>query len=318
MTFGELQTQVLQACGHSTAASSDPRTRIKRELNAWQRRILTRPGYSRILRDSEGSFATVAGQATYGLGMPMGRILGIQQRDNHVVLAERSVSWLRQVDPGLTSSSSPAGAYIPKGWFPVQLHPASALDVWAKSTSAADTTQVVDWEFVLATMQRVSGNTTLNGTTAVQLGTATNIVQIVKLSLRTAAAGVVTVHEDTGTGAQLLSLPIGQQFGRFLHIQLHPTPSAVLTYHLDFTREIQDMVQDTDQPLLPPDFHHLLGMGAEYDEWRKLSDDRAPMTYQDLQQELRNLNAWVWDLPDDTHGSSPGRSQLGPWFEAGT
>jgi hypothetical protein len=318
MTFLELQNAVLEACGHTTAASSAQRTRVRRHLNSWQREILTRPGHARLLRDSEYTFASVASQHTYGLGIPMGRILGIHERTNESLLALRDLAWLRRTDPGLSANGDPASAYILRGWFPVQAHPASALDVWAKSSSAADTTQVLDWEFTLATMQRVSGNTTLNGTTAVQLGTATNIVEIVKLSMRTTAAGTVTVHEDTGTGATLLTLPIGQQFGRFLHVQLWPTPAAVVTYRLDCTREIEDMVQDTDQPLLPRDFHPILALGAEYEEWRKLSDDRAQMVYQDLEKRLRSLNAWLWDLPDATMGVAPGRSRLGSWYEAGT
>lgn len=318
MTFLELQNAVLEACGHTTAASSAQRTRVKRHLNSWMREILTRPGHSRLLRDSEYTFASVSGQHTYGLGIPMGRLLGIHERTNESLLALQTLAWLRANDPGLSANGDPASAYILRGWFPVQVHPASALDVWAKSSSAADTTQVIDWEFTLATMQRVSGNTTLNGTTAVQLGTATNIVEIVKLSMRTVAAGTVTVHEDTGTGATLLTLPIGQLYGRFLHVQLWPTPAAAVPYRLDCTREIEDMVQDTDIPLLPRDFHPILALGAEYEEWRKLSDDRASMVYQDLEKRLRSLNAWLWDLPDHTQGAPVGRSRLGGWYEAGT
>jgi hypothetical protein len=318
MTFLELQDAVLQACGHPTDASSTPRTRIKRHLNSWQREILTRPGYSRLLRDSEYTFDSVVGQHTYGLGIPMGRLLGIHERANESLLALRDLGWLRRTDPGLSSSGDPASAYIPRGWFPVQAQPSTADDIFIKSSSAADTTQVVDWEFTLSTMQRVSGSTTMTGTTAVLLGTATTVVEITKLSLRTAAAGVVTVTQTTGAGATLLTLPIGQQFGRFLHVQLWPTPASVVTYRLDCTREIEDMVQNTDQPLLPRDFHPILALGAEYEEWRKLADDRAPMVYQDVEKRLRSLNAWLWDLPDHTQGVAPARSRLGGWFPAGT
>lgn len=317
MTFLEVQNAVLEACGHTSAASSAQRTRIKREVNAWQRRILTRPGYSRLLRDSEITFDSVANQHTYGLGIPMGRLLGIHERTNDLNLAPHDIGWLRQMDPGLDATGTPE-AYVLRGWFPVQLHPSNASQVWAKSTAAGDTTQVVDWEVVTSALQRISGNTTLNGTMAVQLGTFTTAVEITKLSLRTAAAGTVTVHEDSGVGTTLLTLPIGQQFGRFLHVQLWPTPSAVVTYRLDYTREIQDLTQDTDLPLLPPDFHHILVLGAEYEEWRKLSDDRATMVYQDLDRELRSLNAWLWDLPDATQGIPAGRSRLGSGFPAGS
>lgn len=318
MTFLELQNAVLEAVGHPSTVSSVPRTRIKRHLNSWQREILTRPGFSRMLRDSEYTFTSVTSQAVYGLGIPMGRLLGISNASNQTLLAERDLAWLRRNDPGLTATGSPAAAYIPRSWFPVQTQPSAAAAIFAKSTSAADTTQVIDWEFTTSAMQRVSGSTTLTGTTALALGTATTVVEIVKLSMRTVAAGTVTITQTSGAGATLLTLPIGQQFGRFLHVQLWPTPASALTYRLDCTREIEDMVQDTDQPLLPRDFHPILALGAEYEEWRKMADDRAPMVYQDLDKRLKSLNAWVWDLPDDTQGAFVPRSRLGGWFAAGT
>jgi hypothetical protein len=81
---------------------------------------------------------------------------------------------------------------------------------------------------------------------------------------------------------------------------------------------LQDLVQDTDIPLLPYDFHHLLALGAEYEEWRKLSDDRMTVVYQDLMQRRKSLAAYVWDLQDDTAGMPVQRSRLGGWFAAGT
>lgn len=312
MTFLEIQNQTLRACGHPTAASSEPRTRVKAEINTWQRRILTRPGYARLLRDSENTFSSVANQRTYGLGIPMGRILGIQAVVDRTVLALRDTAFLRR--SGTTQTIGTASCYIPRGWFPVQQHPANASSVFAKSSAAGDTTQVVDWTFVLSTMQRVSGFTTLTGTTAVQLGTASTVVEIVRLALRTAAVGVVTVTEDSGAGSTLLSLPIGQTFGRFLHVELFPTPASALQYRIDYTREIVDMTEDTDQPLLPPDYHHILALGAEYDEWRKLSDDRMVVAKQDLEQEIKSLNAWLWDLPDDSQLSRVPVSRLGGYY----
>lgn len=314
MTFLEIQNQTLRACGHPITATSEPRTRVKSEINAWQRRLLTRPGYSRLLRDSSNTFTTVAAQAVYGLGVPMGRILGVQAVIDRTVLALRDTAWLRRV--GVQATSGSASTYVPRGWFPVQAHPSAAAAVFVKSSSAADTTQIADWEVVTATMQRISGQTLLTGTTALALGTATNVVEVTKFSLRTAAAGIVTVTQASGAGATLATLPIGQLFGRFLHVQLYPTPSTALEYRVDYTREILDLVQDTDQPLLPPDYHHVLCLGAEYDEWRKLSDDRMVPVKQDLEQEIRSLNAWLWDLPDDSQLGRIPVSRLGGAYPA--
>jgi len=313
VTFLELQNKTLRACGHSTAVTSEPRTRVKDELNAWQRRILTRPGFSRLLRDSENTFTTVAGQRTYGLGLAMGRLLGVQAVVDRTVLALRDTAWLRRA--GVLSSLGTASAYVPRGWFPVQQQPGGSL-VRAQSSSAADTTQVVDWTFITPTLNRISGSTTLAGVAPVILGTPTsNATEIVRLTLRTPAAGTVT-FDANGGALELLRLAAGETFSRFFHIELFPTPGSALEYRIDYTREILDMVQDSDQPLLPPDYHHLLALGAEYDEWRKLSDDRMGPAKQDLEQEIRSLNAWLWDLPDDSQLGRIPISRLGGNYPA--
>src|SRR5690349_15081029 len=123
MTFLEIQNQVLDACGHTNATSSTPRTRIKRSICNWQRRILTTPGYNVLLRDSEASFDSASGITTYGLGLPLGRLTGVSSDAYETVLALRDKPWLRRMDPGLTAAGDPASAYIPRGWFPVQKHP---------------------------------------------------------------------------------------------------------------------------------------------------------------------------------------------------
>lgn len=318
MTFLELQNQVLDACGHTTASSSPQRTRVKAALNRWHRHILTKPGYNVLLRDSEATFDSVASQTTYGLGLPVGRVLGISCDSYETVLAKRDRAWLRREDPGLTASGDPASCYIPRGMFPVALHPANASSIFAKSTSGADTTQIVDWEFILSSLDRVAGNTTLTGTTAVQLGTASTVIEIVKLTLRTAGAGTITIHEDSGAGTQLSSMLAGALSRQFWHVQLWPTPSSAITYRLDYTRVLQDLVVDTDIPLLPYDFHPLLGLGAQFDELVKMADDRSTLVFQHLSKQLDHLNAYVWDIPDDTEGARPARSRLGGWFAAGT
>ena len=312
MTFLELQNQTLRACGHPTAATSEPRTRVKAELNAWQRRILTRPGFSRLLRDSEFTFHSVVNQRTYGLGLAMGRLLGIQAIDDRRVLALRDTSFLRRA--GTTDTLGTPTCYIPRGWFPVKQHPVAG-SLWVASLNAADTTQIIDWEVTVSTggaggIERRRGFGTLNGTTPVQLFFWGAPMEVTRLSMRTPAVGGVFFGDVSG-GQTVLMLPAGEIAARFLHVELFPTPASALGYRIDYTREITDMVQDTDQPLLPTDYHHLLALGAEYDEWRKLSDDRMIVAKQDLEQELKSLNAWLWDLPDDSQLSRIPVSRLG-------
>jgi hypothetical protein len=331
MTFLELQNDALDAVlAINTGTSSEPRTRIKRGINAWQRRILGRPGFGRLLRDTERTLTSVSGQAIYGFGPPFGRLNGIVDPTNRWPLIERDLAWLRAQDAGLSISGTPI-AYIVRGWAPTQIPPTDASQIWA-ALSASGTDPIV-WQFLLSDGTQISGTTAATGTSYVQLGTASTVVEILDLRYATTTTGrILTVREDSSTGTILgqIGPPIIATTGtapvaaraRYLRVQLWPTPTAAIAYRCDITREIADMVDDTDEPLLPPDFHFVLSLGAQHDEFRRMSDDRLSGVRSDLEQGLQGLNRWLWDLPS-SYGDTPYRrhqrmSTLGPWFASGT
>lgn len=115
MTFLELQDDALRALNFSTAASSDPRTRIKAAINAHQRELLTRPLGLRLLRDRQLTFTTAATVDTYSFPSSVDRIHHISNTDaNQIKLELRDLSWLRAADPALTATGNPF-AYILRG-----------------------------------------------------------------------------------------------------------------------------------------------------------------------------------------------------------
>lgn len=222
MTFLELQNDCLVALNFSTATASDPRTRIKRAINQWQRRILRRPGFARLLRDRELTFTTTASTHTYSFPSSVARIIHITDTDTHQVkLVRRDLSWLRSIDPGLETLGAPE-CYIDRG---------RAL-----------------------------------------------------------------------TG--------------LLQVQLWPTPQAAYSYTLDYTAQIADMTDDAEEPLLPLDFHEVLSLGAQYHEWRRADDSRMTEVRIDLEEGLKAMNRWVWDLADSTQERPARWSNLGGWVEA--
>lgn len=309
----------MDALGYNVAsgAQADARLRIKRGLNEWHRRLLTRPGYARLLRDFQQTLTTVASTSTYGFSEPMGRLSGIYDITNRWPLERTSVAWLRLQDSALVISGNPR-AYVPLGWFPVAQHPTAAAAIFATS-SAADTTQLA-WDFLLSDNTRTSGVTALNGTTAVQLGTASTVVQVLALTYQGPSTGLtVTIRMTSGAGTVLGQIAAGRTKARYFQVQLWPTPAAVLTYACDFTAEIQDMAADQDEPLLPPDWHHILSLGAQCDELKRRDDtDRYSLVRSDLEGEIKNLNRWLWDLPTPKRHGQGRPSQLGAWFAAGT
>lgn len=224
MTFLELQNRALTALNASTATTSEARTRVKAAINDWQRRILTKPQFTRLLRDRQLTLTSTAAIHTYTFSSSVKRINGITDTTNDISLVRRDLSWVRLNDPGLDFTGIPA-VYV----------------------------------FLGASL----------------------------------------------TGS--------------LQVQLWPTPQGAYAYTVDYTAQIADMTADAEEPLLPEDYHHLLALGAQADEWRRADDDRYVQLRQDIDIELRNMNAWLWDLADATDARRDGvggHSRLGAWFPA--
>jgi len=320
MTFLRLQDDSLRALNYATSEATEPRTRVKGYINAWHRRLLSRPACARLLRDNERGFTSVSGQAVYGLGYPFGRLNGVRDPTNDISLLRRDLAWIRRQDPGLDIFGQP-WVYAVRGWAPVAQQPSTAAAIFAIGTAAGDT-DTLHWEYVLSDGSRRAGSTGLTGTTGVQLGSASTVIEITGARLAThTQASMITIRQTSGTGTVLGSFAPDQLANRHVQIQLWPTPQAALTYQVDYTREIVDLVNDFEEPLLPPDFHHLLSLGAQHDEWRRMDDDRAGAVRQDLEGELRHLNAWLWDLADTTDERRDrgwSHSRLGPWFPRGS
>jgi hypothetical protein len=121
----------------------------------------------------------------------------------------------------------------------------------------------------------------------------------------------------------LATIPIGQQFARYMAIQLWPTPGSVITYHVDYTRVIPDMVNAADEPLLPEDFHDLLVEGALVKEWTKKDDgDRRAEAKRVFEAGERELQSWVQSNADTVASLRPAGlsrfSQLGASYPAGS
>jgi hypothetical protein len=222
VTFLELQNDALVALNFSTATTSDPRTRVKRAINQWQKRILRRPGFARLLRDRELSFTSAASTHTYSFPSSVERVIHITDNDaNQIKLVRRDLAWLRTHDPGLETLGAPE-CYIDRG---------------------------------------------------------------------RASSGL-------------------------LQVQLWPTPQDAYTYTLDYTARITDMTEDAEEPLLPDDFHEILSLGAQYHEWKRADDSRKDEVRIDLEDGLKAMNRWIWDLADQTQERPAGWSQLGAWFPA--
>jgi hypothetical protein len=320
MTFLDILQDCYRRCGFASSPAADVVTRFKAYVNETHRAILSDSDLSG-LRKGTATFASVASQTTYGLTPASITIRAISERTNYRKLEPMTIEDLRRVDPGLTASGDPTH-YIPLGRVAVAIQPSDASELFVKSSSASDTTQTLYLEGFTDGGYVRSASVTLTGTTAVSLAAAiTSWVAVTDLYLSASAAGVVTLHEDSGAGAELARIGIGQLRTRYQGIQLWPTPSQAITYYVDGDYEIEDLVNNTDEPLLPRDFHDILALGARVKEYEKTDDLKR---YQIAQREYfmrkNALRYWViqQQMGQPIGRSNLGYSVLGPWYPSGS
>jgi hypothetical protein len=317
MIFSEILADIYSRTNKPSSPEAETVARIKRFVNQRHRTLLTMPGVDE-LRESTSTFASVSGTARVALPQAMTRINAMFQTTNNWRLGEKSLDWLRTIDPQQTSGTPTTN--VPKGYEYAAVQPSDASQIWVKSSSASDTgtayIQGIRTGGILG-----SASVTMTGVTAVQIGTFSDWVEISKFYVSAAAVGSITLHEDSGAGTELAQISIGRYRPYYFVVLLWPTPSEVLTYTFDFTREILDMVQDTDEPYLPTDYHDLLSIGGRMDEYEKMDDSRLSTAKRDYDEKYKSFQFFIHGraserlIPRSTSGRT-GISDLGGWYPA--
>lgn len=297
MNFLQAQQRLARRRGAtSSSLISATATRYKEALNEAHRALLRMPGME-SLRYGSVTFASVANQKLYALpAHGVARINRITEATNDRRLEYRTPDWLDTVAPDPTAGT-PA-FWIPRGLGEVHTQPSNASAVFADSTSASDTNTVFI-EGIRTDGYYATASQTMTGQTAVQIGSVTDWIAITKFYLSAAAVGTVTLHEDASGGTELSKIAIGDVRAQFHQFQLFLTPSGAITYTADVLRAIPDMANDTDEPLLPEDFHDLLLDKAELKELRKADDpERYLMLQADVKRAEAELRTFVTSHPD--------------------
>lgn len=317
MTLGTILADCYRRLGFASSPDSAVTTRLTAFLNESHRELLSLPGME-TLRRSTLTFASVASQSQYALPPIVGRVLALVDTANRTTLQAKGWPWYRNTEPDPSTVTGTPEAFVPYGLSAVSKQPSNASKVYVDSTAAETPTCYV--EGFRTGGYPFSWSAAITGTTAKQVGSYTDIIEITKFYLSAAAVGDVTLNEDAEGGTELGKIPIGETFARFFVVALCPTPSAVLTYTLDCDRIVPDMAQTNDEPLLPLDFHHLLPIGVRMKEYEKEDDSRYAVAAREWAQGVSNLKWWI----TQSSGTVVSRrvalppSRLGPWYPAGT
>jgi hypothetical protein len=320
VTKGQLLSILYERLNFAASPATDVTTRLGNALNEGHRMILREPGLQR-LRDVAGpvTFASVASLGYYGLPAVLSDIRAITDRTNDRRLQTLSWTAVRSGDPGLDATGTPHG-YVNVGIRQVKRLPVST-GLWAVSSSAADSTQTIQANGIRSAGDPTGDQTaTLTGTTRVAIGTLTDYVDVLQLSLSAVGAGVVDIYDAAAAGNLLASIPVGALHPQYLGVILYPTPTAAITYYVDGPARILDMDDAQDVPMLPEEFHDLLVHAALLIEYQKRDDPRRAAALEHYKRGLAALKHHLAAGPDDLPvmgvPSSVRTSRLGPWFPA--
>lgn len=328
MNFLQISQAVYRRVKLADTPSTADKTRIQQFVNQRYRKLMAKPGMDQF-RDATVTFASVVNQKKYGLPQVVAKERDIYDLVNQRRVLPRTMDWLRNVDPGLTAVSSFVENWIPlNGWGAVaQELTSTGVGLWAVSDNAGDTQKAFLETTRLGGIRAgfaVAGGTSLTGVSRVQIGSLTDHIEVVKFFLATAATGTVSLYDAAVNGNLLAQITPGRTNTRYYMIQLYPTPSAVTTYSVDCQRTLEDLTQDTEEPLFPEDFHMALVHGAAYDEWRNRDDDRASGELNEMNALVSDLRHFVLTSPDaipvqrGPRGTPQRVSRLGGYFPAGT
>lgn len=322
MNLTTIQKRIYRQCGLADVPATADITRVLDLINKWYRRTLSKPGMDR-LRDTTLSLTTVASQAQYGLPPAISRIHDpIFDVTNQRCIYEKSLDWLRRVDPGLTATSATVDYWIPlRGWGAVaQPLAATGKPLYVVSDSASDgagTTAHVE-TVRLGGIRAGDTSVAMNGVTRAQFGTKSDHIEVAKFWLTAAAVGTVSLYDASSSGNIIAQITPGRTNARYFMIQLYPTVSAALSLSIDCQRTIEDLTLPNEEPLLHEDYQWILVDGPLSDELRQRdsaqADDyrkNAMTLISDLQHNLYPQEIAVQRGPQ---GSPERMSRLGGWF----
>lgn len=323
MTFSAILSDLYRRLRYTTAPPSAVTIRLKAFVNETQRELLTLPGMER-LRDDTLAVTAFANKSRSGLPPVIARIKGITDRTNNHKLRQVPLSEIRLMDPAQAFTGGFPLQYAVAGYQEVQNQPAAATGLWAVSTVAGDNTQTVHVQTITTGGYGYIDSKVLNGTTRVQIGataTRTDHLVVEKFYLTAVAAGYISLYDAAAAGNELGRIEPGQLSQHYLSVEWFPVQTADTTVYVDCMRNIQELVQDADEPLLPVDFHRVVIDGARWREYEFLDDSRvatAEARYMRGQAAFRSFVLNDGDRIASLRRLPTAWSQLGAQFPAGS
>lgn len=321
MNLGQIRQELYDFFGAGENPEPEVIRRFDQFINGTYKEIMSKKGMSRYRRGIL-PFSSVALDPLAVLPMVATRIITIQDRLNNQVLDPCDIQDIRFDDPGLVSSTSNPRAYAIINYAAaLGIEPSAAAELFIKSTSALDTAVTAYLDGIVTGGYPKTISNVLTGTIGVSLDpTITNWIGAKKFYLSSKARGDITLLKSSGAGTELARIPQGRTTSRYTKIQLHPVPTAVVTYYADVEVSVDNLESQMDEPLFHEDYHWLLVSGAKM---KQLMKDKDATTWGIENSRYKDgigsliLRAHAPSGVGDRIGS-PRFSQLGANFPAGS
>lgn len=326
MNLGEIELAAYDRLGFQSTPDSAVIRRIRRYINDAHREVLGKKGF-RNLRRRVLTAVSVASSPYMVMPQAATAIVVIADRANNRNLTPISLQDLRYRDPGLTFAGSTPDSYVVLNVAScVARDPSAAASLFVISDSASDGSGVsVNIEGITSAGVTRRASVALNGVTAVNVdANCATWMYVTKFYLSGPAAGNVTLHQTSGVGTELALISKGRSYPRYTQVHLSPTPGTAMTFYCDVELHIEDMVNVTDEPLIPEDYHRLMETGALKREFLRRKDMAEfgveQATWKDA---LADLTVFLRARGGVSVGGQRGStsrqlSQLGSMFQAGS
>jgi hypothetical protein len=300
MNLGSLLDDCYRRLRYTTTPPPETIVRLTAFINDVHQDLLTIPGLQR-LRDDTLTITALANQSKTGLPPAVARINGIVDRQNNIKLQQVPLSELRAIDPAQMNVGGYPLRYAVVGQQAVQIQPAATgVPLYASSTSATDTTQKVFIESIHlgAYPPFTTSGVTLTGTTRVFVSQSTDNIEVTRFYLDSRTNGYISLWDAATAGNELARIQPPTLFSRYQAVVWWPIQTVDCLEYADITRTIADLVNPTDEPLIPPDFHSTVIQGVLEREYTRLDDSRASIARADYQQGMADLQSWVMNDGD--------------------
>ena len=245
--------------------------------------------------EREFSFASVAGQKQYGLPIYVRKVKNWLDNTNDKNLWKETTSGFDKKYPGNADSGDPSLVF-PQGARGVQAYPESDGTLSLVSDNSADDgtslkARVVGYNTAGVLVTEL---VTMDGTTPVTTTNSYDSTLGIERVVKSTAAGVsfagnVTVSDSD---ANVLSIiPTWWDAPDYVWVQMHPIPSAAITYTMRTEMRKPPLVNDADWPEFDQEYHDLLVWGTTKDLLPTLGKGSVAAvhrkTYEDRMQQFK-------------------------------